>query len=42
MGKRNKLEIFGDDYDNSDGTAIRDYIHVSDLADIHVEIGNIY
>ena len=39
VGKRNKLEIFGDDYDTPDGTAIRDYIHVSDLADIHVEIG---
>ena len=30
------MEIFGDDYDTPDGTCIRDYIHVSDLADIHV------
>lgn len=30
------LDIFGDDYDTSDGTCIRDYIHVTDLADAHV------
>ncbi len=30
------LEIFGDDYDTPDGTAIRDYIHVMDLAEAHV------
>ena len=30
------LQIFGDDYPTSDGTCIRDYIHVSDLADAHV------
>jgi len=36
--KRKKvLEIFGDDYDTPDGTGIRDYIHVSDLADAHVK-----
>ena len=35
VGKRNKLIINGDDYDTFDGTAIRDYIHVSDLAEIH-------
>ncbi|MBD3319518.1 MAG: UDP-glucose 4-epimerase GalE [Chitinivibrionales bacterium] len=35
-GIRNGLEIFGDDYGTEDGTCIRDYIHVSDLADAHV------
>jgi UDP-glucose 4-epimerase len=35
-GIRQKLEIFGDDYGTPDGTCIRDYIHVSDLADAHV------
>jgi len=34
--KRNHLMINGDDYDTPDGTTIRDYIHVSDLADIHL------
>ena len=34
--KRDKVVIFGDDYPTPDGTAIRDYIHVSDLADLHV------
>ena len=38
VGKREKIEIFGSDYNTPDGTAIRDYIHVSDLADIHREI----
>ena len=33
--KREKLNIFGNDYDTSDGTCIRDYIHVSDLATGH-------
>ena len=36
VGKRDKLIINGDDYNTPDGTAIRDYIHVSDLADIHL------
>ncbi len=36
MGKREKIHIFGDDYDTPDGTCIRDYIHVCDLADAHV------
>lgn len=36
MGKREKVYIFGDDYDTPDGTCIRDYIHVCDLADAHV------
>jgi UDP-glucose 4-epimerase len=35
-GVREKLEIFGDDWNTPDGTCIRDYIHVSDLADAHV------
>jgi len=35
-GKREYLEIFGTDYNTQDGTAIRDYIHVSDLASAHV------
>jgi len=34
-GKRRELQIFGDDYDTSDGTCIRDYIHVNDLARGH-------
>ena len=36
LGKREKLSIFGDDYDTADGTCIRDYIHVSDLARAHI------
>ena len=39
VGKREHIEIYGNDYDTPDGTAIRDYIHVSDLADIHVKVG---
>ncbi|HAZ27131.1 TPA: UDP-glucose 4-epimerase GalE [Candidatus Acetothermia bacterium] len=35
-GKRSHVEIFGTDYDTSDGTAVRDYIHVTDLARAHV------
>ena len=35
-GQRSYLEIFGDDYDTRDGTCVRDYIHVSDLASAHV------
>ena len=37
VGKREKVTIFGNDYNTPDGTAIRDYIHVSDLADIHLK-----
>lgn len=37
MGKREELSVFGDDYDTPDGTAIRDYIHVLDLAEAHVK-----
>ncbi len=36
LGLRNKLSIYGTDYDTPDGTCIRDYIHVTDLADAHV------
>lgn len=35
-GKRDKLQIFGDDYPTPDGTNIRDYVHVLDLADAHI------
>lgn len=37
LGKREHIEIFGTDYETIDGTAIRDYIHVTDLADAHVK-----
>lgn len=36
-GVRDKMEVFGDDYDTPDGTGVRDYIHVSDLASAHVK-----
>ena len=36
VGKRDKLSVFGDDYDTPDGTGVRDYIHVLDLVDGHV------
>ena len=36
LGKRDKFTIYGDDYETEDGTCIRDYIHVVDLADAHV------
>lgn len=36
VGKRDKLSIFGNDYDTPDGTCVRDYIHVSDLARGHM------
>lgn len=35
-GKRDKIEIYGDDYDTRDGTCIRDFIHVRDLAQAHI------
>lgn len=37
VGKRQELNVFGDDYDTPDGTGVRDYIHVVDLADGHVK-----
>ncbi|XP_063700947.1 UDP-glucose 4-epimerase-like [Culicoides brevitarsis] len=36
LGKKRELTIFGNDYDTPDGTGVRDYIHVMDLADGHV------
>ena len=36
VGKREKLIINGNDYDTLDGTPIRDYVHITDLADIHL------
>ncbi len=35
LGRREKIFIYGDDYDTPDGTCIRDYVHVADLADAH-------
>ena len=40
VGKRDHIKIFGNDYNTPDGTAIRDFIHVSDLADVHLKIAN--
>jgi len=36
LGRRKSIKIFGDDYSTPDGTCIRDYIHVSDLANAHI------
>lgn len=36
VGRRERLSVFGDDYDTVDGTGVRDYIHVEDLAEGHV------
>jgi UDP-glucose 4-epimerase len=36
-GKRNKVYIYGNDYDTKDGTGIRDYIHIDDIADAHLK-----
>ena len=36
VGRREKLQVFGNDYDTPDGTGVRDYIHVTDLAKGHV------
>ena len=36
LGRRASIKVFGDDYPTPDGTCIRDYIHVSDLADAHL------
>jgi len=36
-GKRDSIKIFGTDYETKDGTCIRDYIHVNDLADAHIK-----
>src|SRR5690606_10493587 len=37
LGKREAIKIFGTDYPTEDGTCIRDYIHVTDLADAHIK-----
>lgn len=37
LGKRESIAVFGQDYDTPDGTCIRDYIHVTDLAEAHVQ-----
>ena len=37
IGIRDKIIIYGDDYDTKDGTCVRDYIHVVDLANAHVK-----
>ncbi len=36
-GRRKDVKIFGTDYDTEDGTCVRDYIHVTDLADAHIK-----
>lgn len=36
MGKRDKVSVFGTDYDTPDGTCVRDYIHIYDLAQAHI------
>jgi len=36
LGRREGMKIFGDDYATPDGTCVRDYVHVTDLADAHV------
>jgi UDP-glucose 4-epimerase len=36
LGQREYISVFGDDYPTEDGTCIRDYVHVSDLADAHI------
>lgn len=40
LGKREKFTVFGTDYPTADGTAIRDYVHVIDLVDAHIEAIN--
>ncbi len=40
LGLRDKVFVFGDDYPTEDGTAVRDYIHINDLADAHLKALN--
>ena len=42
LGRRKSIRIYGEDYPTPDGTCIRDYIHVSDLADAHLLIGKVH
>jgi UDP-glucose 4-epimerase len=37
LGRREQLTVFGDDYDTANGTCVRDFIHVTDLASAHVK-----
>jgi UDP-glucose 4-epimerase len=37
IGKRPEITVFGDDYNTPDGTCVRDYVHVNDLADAHIK-----
>ncbi|HQI79639.1 MAG TPA: UDP-glucose 4-epimerase GalE, partial [Petrotogaceae bacterium] len=37
LGKREKITVFGNDYPTADGSAVRDYVHVLDLADAHIK-----
>ena len=37
IGKRNYLKVFGDDWDTNDGSGVRDYIHIMDLSEGHIE-----
>lgn len=39
-GERNSMDVYGDDYNTEDGTCIRDYIHVTDLAEAHLKAMN--
>src|SRR5690606_29490040 len=36
LGRRDKFSLFGDDYPTADGTCVRDYIHITDLAHAHL------
>lgn len=40
LGKKEELKLFGTDYDTKDGTCVRDYIHITDLAQAHIEALN--
>ncbi|MGN0093500.1 MAG: UDP-glucose 4-epimerase GalE [Methanobrevibacter sp.] len=37
LGRRDGISVFGDDYDTEDGSCVRDYIHVNDIANAHIE-----
>lgn len=37
IGRRSEIEIYGNDYATPDGTAVRDYVHIADLADAHLD-----